>query len=306
MTTSIQLRYANNFSYAKVPFYDPNKPSNKINIGIVGIPFDSGCSFRTGARFGPSEIRKVSCILREYNISMNDYPFENKDVVDFGDINVTPFDITKAVDTMYKELCCLLNISDKYIILGGDHTISYPSLKALHNKHGQISLIHFDAHLDTYDTHFECSMTHGTPFKRAVNDGLLNGNKFHIGLRGGTYSKDDLINDKNLGFSVYPADEIMEFNINNVIKEIKEQIGTSKVYVSIDIDVVDPAFAPGTGTPEVGGFSSRELLKMIRSLKGLNIVGADIVEVSPQYDNVAQTTAMLASTLCYELLTLMK
>lgn len=308
-----KLRYTNNFSYARIPFYESIEPTNptefKINIGIVGIPFDGGCSFRTGARFGPSEIRKVSCILREYNIMMKDYPFgesNNKNVVDFGDINVTPFDITKAVNTMYEELKNILSVTNKYIILGGDHTISYPSLKAIAEKFGPVSLIHFDAHLDTYDVHFDCEITHGTPFKRATDDGLLNNNKFHIGLRGGTYCADDLTQDKNLGFVVYPADEISENNFDKMINTIKNKIGSTPTYISIDIDVVDPAFAPGTGTPEIGGFSSRELLKMIRTLKGLNIVGADIVEVSPPYDNVAQTTALLASTLCYELLTIMK
>lgn len=309
MSTTAQLRYSNNFSFAKVPFTlaKDNHPDTSQIVGIVGIPFDAGCSFRTGARFGPSEIRKVSCILREYNIAMKDYPFKDHQVIDFGDLNITPFNLELAVDHMRDGLTEILKVADKYIILGGDHTLSYPSLEAIYNKHGKVCLIHFDAHLDTYDTHFGCKVTHGTPFKRAVDNGFLHDyGKFHIGLRGGTYCEEDLVNDKNLGFVVYPADCVTNENLDVVINEIKNVIGTTKVYISIDIDVADPSIAPGTGTPEMGGFSSKELLSLVRKLKGLNIVGADVVEVCPAYDNSAQTTALLASTLCYELLTLMK
>lgn len=309
MSTTIKLRYANNHSFAKLPTYqqisqivDPKQ----IDVGIVGIPFDSGCSFRTGSRFAPSEIRKVSCILREYNIKMQDYPFKNQNIVDFLDLNITPFSIDQAIDDMYVGFTNVLKIANKYIILGGDHTLSYPSLKAIHSKHGKVCLLHFDAHLDTCDTHFGCKFTHGTPFKRAFDDDLLSNKKFHVGLRGGTYSEEDLSADHNLEFKIYPADIFNDTNCENIMREICDTNGTEKVYVSIDIDVIDPAFAPATGTPEVGGFSSREFLKMLRCLRGLNIVGADIVEVLPAYDNQAQTTAMIASTICYELLTLIK
>ena len=298
---NIKLRYANNFSFAKVPFYDEKKIYEKIDIGIIGIPYDSGCSYRCGARFAPSSIRTNSCILREYNIKMDVYPFK-KNIIDFADINVPPFNNEEAVKIMEVELDNILKKTDKYIILGGDHTISYPSLKAINKKFGKVSIIHFDSHLDTFDDHFGSKITHGTPFKRSVEENLLNENKFHVGLRGSTYSKDDLINDKNLGFYIYPCDYIDNHSINSMIKEIKEKIGDTKVYISIDIDVIDPAYAPGTGTPEVGGFSSREFINIIRMLKGLDIVGADIVEVSPSYDNSANITSLLAASLCYELL----
>lgn len=305
MSNKITLRYANNFSFAKIPFYNSDDETKELaSIGIVGIPFDAGCSYRTGARFGPSAIRTNSCILREYNIAMQTYPFE-KGVFDFGDINCTPFDITKSVEQMEEGLDDVLTKTKKYICLGGDHTISYPSLKSMYKKHGPVSIIHFDSHLDTFDCHFGSAVTHGTPFKRAYDDGLLNSNKFHVGLRGGTYSEKDLENDKNLGFKIYPCDAIDDMGIPTIIKQMRDQIGDSKVYISVDIDCIDPAFAPGTGTPEVGGFTSREFLRMIRSLKGLNIVGADIVEVSPSYDNQAEITALLAGTICYELMTIM-
>lgn len=323
------LRYCNNFSFAKrkfVSFKDivvKKKENNKKNhlkklrsykkqinklcdVGIVGIPFDAGCSFRQGAKFGPSSVRAVSCILREYNISQECYVF-NKKVMDFGDIFATPFDIPQAVNHMEKSLSNVLNYAKKYIIIGGDHTLSYPSLKATNQKYGKCSLLHFDSHLDTYDNHFGCTLTHGTPFKRAVDDGLLSEHRFHIGLRGGTYSKDDLTNDKNLGFNIYPADytDKNKCTVTEMMEEIKSKVIGTKVYISIDIDVIDPAFAPGTGTPEAGGFSSREFLAMIRVLKGLDIVGADIVEISPPYDSQAGTTALLGATICYELLAIM-
>jgi agmatinase len=302
---NIKLRYANNFTFAKIPFYNEDQENNKkIDIGIIGIPFDSGCSFRTGARFGPSSIRTNSCILREYNIKMDTYPFK-KNLVDFGDINVTPFNNNEATIIMENELDNILKKTNKYIILGGDHTISYPSLKAINKKYGKVSIIHFDSHLDTFDDHFGSKITHGTPFKRSVDENLLNENKFHIGLRGSTYSKEDLIHDKNLGFKVYPCDYIDTYSSYTMINEIKEKIKNTNVYISIDIDVIDPAYAPGTGTPEIGGFSSREFLNIIRLLKGLNIVGADIVEVSPSYDTNANITSLLASTICYELLSIM-
>jgi agmatinase len=300
----IKLRYANNFSFAKIPFYDENKKYEKIDIGIIGIPFDSGCSYRCGSRFAPSSIRTNSCILREYNINMDIYPFK-KNIIDFGDINATPFNNEEAVRIMELELDKISKKTDKYIILGGDHTISYPSLKTINKKHGKVSIIHFDSHLDTFDDHFGSKITHGTPFKRSVDDNLLNENKFHVGIRGSTYSKEDLVKDKNLGFNIYPCDYIDNHSICSMINEIKEKIGDTKVYISIDIDVIDPAYAPGTGTPEVGGFSSREFINILRMLKGLDIVGADIVEVSPSYDNTANITSLLAASLCYELLSIM-
>lgn len=327
-----RLRYCNNFSFGKQPFCclsksvkhhksDKSDKSNKLkslrnkskasykasyDVGIVGIPFDSGCSFRPGARFGPSSVRTVSCILREYNISQKCYPFKKK-VIDFGDIFATPFDILDAVDHMEKSLINVLKQSNKYIIIGGDHTLSYPSLKAINSKYGKCSLIHFDSHLDTYDDHFGCKITHGTPFKKSVEDDLLLEHRFHVGLRGGTYSEDDLSRDKNLGFKIYPVDyaDKKKCTVTEMMEEIVEQVKGTNVYVSIDIDVVDPAFAPGTGTPEVGGFSSREFLAMIRSLSGLNIVGADVVEISPPYDSNANITALLGASICYELLSIM-
>lgn len=301
---NIKLRYANNFSFGKVPFYNENMIDTKIDIGIVGIPFDSGCSYRCGARFAPSSIRTNSCILREYNMNLDVYPFR-KNIVDFADIEVSPFNNNNAIKIMENGLNDILEKTDKYIILGGDHTISYPSLKAINKKYGKVSIIHFDSHLDTFDSHFGSKITHGTPFKRVVEEELLNNNKFHVGIRGGTYSKEDLVNDKNLGFYIYPCNDIDNNMISNMITEIREKIKDSYVYISIDIDVIDPAFAPGTGTPEVGGFSSREFIGIIRKLNGLNIIGADIVEVSPSYDNNSQITSLLACNICYELLSIM-
>jgi agmatinase len=276
------------------------------NIGIVGIPFDSGCTFRPGARFGPESIRKNSRLLRSYNTEQNIYPFKDRKVIDCGDLSVTPFNNSDAITCMHDNINQHFEKFNNLIFLGGDHTISYPILHSINKKFGKVSLIHFDSHLDTWDSYFGEKITHGTPFKRAVENNYIDPHRsIHVGVHGSTNNEDDFVQDKNMGFTVISGKEIFKNGPYNAIDKIKTIVGTNPCYVSIDIDVVDPAFAPGTGTPEVGGMSSITLITLIQELKGMNIIGGDVVEVSPAYDN-NDITGLLAAKVCYELISLIK
>jgi agmatinase len=295
-------RYAGLGTFARLPRLDE---VSEADIAIVGIPFDAGVSYRSGARFGPTHIRESSRLLRPYNPAQDASPFALAQVVDAGDIAANPFDIAEAVEQIGAGMDELLAKKIKPVVLGGDHTIAYPIIKSLNKIYGPVTVIHFDAHLDTWDTYFGAPLTHGTPFRRASEDGLLDMSScVHVGIRGPLYTDQDLTDDTALGFQVITAASLDTIGTAGVIEKIAKRVGNKPVYVSIDVDVMDPAFAPGTGTPEMGGLSSREMLTLIRSLDQLNLVGADIVEVSPQYDN-AQITGIAAANLAYELITIL-
>jgi agmatinase len=295
-------RFAGVATFARLPRIDEVA---KADIAVVGIPFDAGTSYRPGARFGPSHIRESSRLLRPYNPAQDASPFALAQVVDAGDIAVNPFNIALAVEQIEAGIDELIEDGKRLVTLGGDHTIAYPILKSLHKKHGPITVIHFDAHLDTWDTYFGAPLTHGTPFRRASEEGLIDLEScMHVGIRGPLYAEADLSDDKRLGFEVVTSVDMDTLGVAGVIKRMLERVGNKPVYVSIDVDVLDPAFAPGTGTPEMGGLSSREMLALIRSLDAVNLIGADIVEVSPQYDS-AQITGFAAAHMAYELITIM-
>jgi agmatinase len=272
---------------------------------VVGVPFDAGTSYRPCARFGPGHIRESSRLLRPYNPAQDAEPFALAQVVDAGDIAVNPFNIELAVDQVEAGMTELISTGAKVLTLGGDHTIAYPILKSLHAKHGPVTVIHFDAHLDTWDTYFGAPLTHGTPFRRASEEGIIDLEScLHVGIRGPLYSTDDLSDDRRLGFAILNSTDADSLGIDGMISRMLERVGDRPTYVSIDIDVLDPAFAPGTGTPEAGGLSSRELLRIVRALDKTNLIGADIVEVAPAYDH-AQITGIAAAHLAYELITVM-
>ncbi len=293
-------RFAGAPTFARLPRIDEVE---RADIAVLGIPFDAGTSFRPGARFGPSHIRESSRLLRPYNPAQDAKPFALAQVVDAGDLAVNPFNIAEALEQIEAGAKILLDAGLKIVSLGGDHTIALPLLRALHAKHGPIAVIHFDAHLDTWDTYFGAEYTHGTPFRRASEEGLLDKNAcIHIGVRGPLYSDQDLAQDGDLGFQIVHATELDEIGTAGAIERMLQRVGDRPVYVSIDVDVLDPAFAPGTGTPEAGGLSSRELLRLIRALDQVNLIGADIVEVAPAYDH-AQITAIAAAHIAYELIT---
>lgn len=295
-------RFAGVATFARLPRIDEVE---KADIAVVGIPFDAGTSYRPGARFGPAHIRESSRLLRPYNPAQDASPFALAQVVDAGDIAVNPFNIELAVEQIETGIDELIDDGKRLVTLGGDHTIAYPILKSLHKKHGPITVIHFDAHLDTWDTYFGAPLTHGTPFRRASEEGLIDlGSCLHVGIRGPLYAETDLSDDKRLGFEVVTSVDMDAVGVAGVIERMLARVGNKPVYVSIDVDVLDPAFAPGTGTPEMGGLSSREMLALIRSLDSVNLIGADIVEVSPQYDS-AQITGFAAAHMAYELITIM-
>lgn len=295
-------RYAGFATYAKLPHLHE---VDEADIAIMGVPFDTGVSFRPGARFGPTHVREISRLIRPYNPAQDTSPFELVQVADAGDIVANPFNLDEAVSQIETAANELHESVDKIVTIGGDHTIALPLLRAAHKKHGPVTVLHFDAHLDTWDTYFGAPTTHGTPFRRASEEGLINmETSMHFGIRGPLYGKKDLADDTMLGFSVITSEFVEEEGIQAAIDRMRARIGDTPLYISIDIDVLDPSHAPGTGTPEAGGLTSRELLRAIRGIAELNIVGADVVEVAPAYDH-AQITGVAASHVVYELLTAM-
>lgn len=297
-----QPRYSGAATFARLPRIDEVADAE---IKIVGVPFDSGVTYRPGARFGPSAIRQASRLLRPYNPAQKIDVFQTVQVADCGDISANPFNIEEAIEAVSNHASQLIAGNSRLITLGGDHTISLPLLRVMHARHGRIALVHFDAHLDTWNTYFGAPYTHGTPFRRAFEEGLLAEEScMHIGIRGPLYGSSDLVEDAGLGFQVITTDMVAEMGPKEVAAQIIRRVGNSPLYLSLDIDVMDPAFAPGTGTPEAGGLSSREVLTIIRALSGLDLVGGDVVEVSPAYDH-AEVTSVAASHVVYELITLM-
>jgi agmatinase len=275
-----------------------------VDVAVIGVPFDSGVSYRPGARFGPAAIREASRLLRPYHPVLDVEPFAVQQVADCGDIVCNPFDIAEAVEAIETAATHVLDGGSKLVSLGGDHTIALPLLRAVARKYGPVALVHFDAHLDTWDTYFGAPYTHGTPFRRAFEEGLLRTECLtHVGIRGPLYSSTDLSEDARMGFAIVSSEALDEIGAAAVAAGIRERIGAAPLYISIDIDVLDPAHAPGTGTPEAGGLTSRELLGILRGLAGANLVAADVVEVAPAYDH-AEITCIAAAHMAYELISL--
>jgi agmatinase len=292
-------RYAGEATFARLPRLDE---VSQADVVILGVPFDSGVSYRPGARFGPSHIRESSRLLRPYNPALQVPVFASQQVADAGDLAVNPFNIDDAIGAIERGARALLERTRFVLTLGGDHTVALPMLRAVSAVHGPVAVVHFDAHLDTWDTYFGAAYTHGTPFRRAAEEGLLDRTGcLHVGTRGPLYTDADLDQDSELGFQVIPAPDVEQLGVPGMVERIAQRVGDRPVYVSIDIDVLDPAHAPGTGTPEAGGLTSRELLATLRSFARLNLVGADIVEVAPAYDH-AQITGIAAAHVGYELL----
>ena len=295
-------RFAGPATFARLPRLDE---VIRADVAVVGAPFDSGVSYRPGARFGPAHIRQSSRLLRPYNPAQRTSPFVVQQVADAGDIAANPFDIQTAITQIQAGAESALDSAGKLLVLGGDHTIALPLLRVMAKRHGRIAVLHFDAHLDTWDTYFGEPYTHGTPFRRASEEGLIDATRsVHVGIRGPLYAETDLADSERLGYSTIPCTDYDRIGVDGVISAMRERLQEGPVYVSVDIDVLDPAAAPGTGTPEAGGLTSRELLATLRGLAGLAIVGADIVEVAPAYDH-AEVTGIAAAHVGYELISLM-
>ncbi|MCO5969330.1 agmatinase [Actinoallomurus soli] len=300
--SSTTPRYAGPATFARLPRLDQVEHAD---IAVVGVPFDTGVSYRPGARFGPVHVREASRLLRPYNPALDIAPFDIAQVADAGDIAVNPFDIGEAIDTIQASALDLTAAGTRLVTIGGDHTIALPLLRAAAERHGPVALVHFDAHLDTWDTYFGAEYTHGTPFRRAVEEGILDTEALsHVGTRGPLYGKKDLQDDHRLGFGIHTAADLLRRGVDEIADRLRTRVGDRPVYLSVDVDVLDPAHAPGTGTPEAGGLTSRELLEILRGFTGLNVIGADVVEVAPAYDH-AELTGVAASHIAYDLVSLL-
>ncbi|GAA4823576.1 agmatinase [Tomitella cavernea] len=299
-------RFAGPPTFARLPRIDEVRPDGlRGGIAVLGAPFDAGTSYRPGARFGPGHIRASSRLLRPFHPGLGVSPFAARQVVDAGDLALNPFDIPAALGDVEAGVAGLRASGMRVVTLGGDHTLALPILRAVARDTGPVAVVHFDAHLDTWDTYFGAPYTHGTPFRRASEEGLIDLRRsVHVGTRGPLYSEYDLRDDAVLGFQVIPADTYETEGAAGVAHRMLRRLGDGPVYVSVDVDVLDPAHAPGTGTPEAGGLTSRELLLTLRALAGRGLLGADVVEVAPAYDH-AEVTGIAAAHVVYELLALL-
>lgn len=276
-----------------------------LDFAIYGVPFDTACSYRSGARFGPQGIRNISVMMKTNN------PIQEVNILDYlkgadmGDVNINPGYIHPTYASIEEFATHILDAGAIPIALGGDHSITLAELRAVAKKHGPVSLIHFDSHADINDEVFGEKYNHGTPFRRAIEEGLIDPYKsIQIGMRGSLYDAGEFKLAASLGLRTIPSHEVRELGIPAVIEEIKSRVGDNKAFLTFDIDFFDPAFAPATGTPEVGGFTSLEGLTFIRALKDINFVGFDVVEVSPPYD-CAEITSLLAANVVFEFLSVL-
>ena len=273
-----------------------------LDACFVGVPLDIGTSNRPGARYGPREIRSESALLRPYNMATRAAPFDSLTVADIGDVAINTFNLAASVEIIERAYDDILSKDCIPLTLGGDHTIALPILRALARKHGPVGMVHVDAHADINEAMFGESITHGTPFRRAVEEGLLQGDRVvQIGLRGTGYHADDFDWPREQGFRVVPAEECWHRSLTPLMEEVRESLGEVPVYLSFDIDGIDPAYAGGTGTPEIGGLTTMQGLEVIRGCRGLDLVGADLVEVAPVYDT-SGNTALVAANLLFEML----
>ena len=273
-----------------------------LDVCFVGVPFDIGTSNRPGARFGPRQIRAESALIRPYNMATRAAPFDSLSVADIGDVPINTFNMRKSLKIIEAAFDQILRYDCRPLTLGGDHTIVLPVLRAMKTKYGAIGLIHVDAHADVNDTMFTEKIAHGTPFRRAVEEELLDPARVvQIGLRATGYAADDFDWPRSRGFRIVQAEECWHKSLTPLMAEVRKQLASGPVYVSFDIDSLDPAFAPGTGTPEIGGLTVIQAIEILRGCRGLDIIGGDLVEVAPPYDS-SGNTALVAANLLYELL----
>jgi guanidinobutyrase len=276
-----------------------------IDVGFIGIPMDIGTSWRSGTRFGPKQLRQESAMIRPYNIQTGAAPFDALECADLGDVAVNTFNLSETIRLITETYDAHLLHDVIPMGLGGDHTMTLPILRSIAKKHGPVALVHVDAHADVNDEMFGEKETHGTVFRRAYEEGLITADKvFQIGLRGTGYTADDFSEAADWGFNQWLAPELWHKSLSPLAAEIKEKIGGQKTYITYDIDSLDPSFAPGTGTPEIGGLTTMQAMELIRGLRGLNIVGCDLVEVSPPYDP-SGNTALVGANIMFEMLSIL-
>ncbi|MGV2456856.1 UNVERIFIED_CONTAM: agmatinase [Acinetobacter seifertii] len=295
-------RFGGIASMFRLPVIKEPNDFDLLDAAFIGVPLDIGTSLRSGTRFGPRQIRAESVMIRPYNMATGAAPFDSINVADIGDIAINTFNLQESIRIIEEEYDRILSHNITPLTIGGDHTITLPILRALNKKYGKIGLIHIDAHADVNDEMFGEKFAHGTTFRRAVEEDLLDCNRVvQIGLRAQGYSADDFNWSRRQGFRVVQAEECWHHSVAPLMEEVYKQVNSGPVYLSFDIDGIDPAWAPGTGTPEVGGLTTIQALEIVRGCAGLNLIGCDLVEVSPPYDTTGNT-ALLGANLLYEML----
>jgi len=286
----------------RLPHIQSAKDKQKLDAAFVGVPLDIGTSLRAGSRFGPRDIRANSVLIRPYNMATGAAPFDSINVADIGDVAINTFNLLDAVRIIEQAYDEILGFAIRPLTLGGDHTVTLPILRAMRKKYGKVGLIHVDAHADVNDEMFGEKIAHGTTFRRAVEEDLLDCQRVvQIGLRATSYGADDFNWGRRQGFRVVQAEECWHKSLVPLMAEVRQQVSGGPVYLSFDIDGIDPAFAPGTGTPEIGGLTTIQGMEIVRGCLGLDLVGGDLMEVSPPYDTTG-STSLLAANLLYEML----
>jgi agmatinase len=301
-----QPRYSGVRTFANLPLASLAReplPERRIDAAVLGAPFDTATSFRPGARFGPEAIRSASSLVRPYHPALDINVFETLAVVDGGDLEITPGNAERTAEQLAAGLEPLLAQGIVPLVLGGDHSVVLGELRAQAAVHGPVGVVLLDAHADVWDQYYGERYFHGTPFRRALEEGLVDPSRcLFAGMRGPLYSRADVDAPTELGFEVITGDELRNLSPGEYRARVKDRVGDGPAYLSFDIDVLDPAFAPGTGTPEVAGVQPREAIELLRALAGLRFTGFDVVEVSPPYDGPGQITALHAAAIAYELL----
>ena len=295
-------RFVGITTFMQLPY---TKDLQGVDVAVLGIPFDTGSPFRVGCRFGPSAVRAMSLMLRPINPYQNLNVFEECAIVDYGDADVVPGYLPESFERIEAALAPLVARRVIPIGIGGDHSIALPELRALGRRHGPLAVLHFDSHTDTWDTYF-AGQRHsaGTAFRRGVEEGLIDAHaSMQIGMRGSLFSSQDIEQSLALGYEVVSTDQMLDASVDTLARRILAKFRGRRVFLSFDLDVVDPAFAPGVQTPEAGGPSARDVLRLLRSLRGLDLAGADVVEMNPNYDP-GQISALLAATVVAEILAL--
>ncbi|MGY8997200.1 MAG: agmatinase [Alphaproteobacteria bacterium] len=293
-------RFAGPATMMRLPTQDD---AQGLDACFVGVPLDIGTSNRAGTRHGPRQIRAESCLIRPYNMATRSAPFDSLQVADIGDVAINTFHLPKCMDIISNFYAEKILAHDAIpMTLGGDHTITFPILRAIKEKYGPVGLVHIDAHADINDHQFGEPIAHGTPFRRCVEEGLIDGNRtVQIGLRGSGYAAEDFDWPREQGFRVVPAEECWYKSLTPLMEEVREKVAGGPVYLSMDIDGLDPAFAPGTGTPEIGGLTTSQAMEVIRGCRGLDLAGCDLVEVSPPYDP-SGNTSLVGANMLFEML----
>lgn len=295
-------RFCNTGTFMRMPRVES---AEGLDFAIAGAPFDTACSYRTGARFGPAAIRSISAMIKPNNVILQVNIMNDLKGGDLGDFNITPGYIHPTYDAIEEGVSGIVGQGAVPIVLGGDHSITLAELRAVAKKHGPVALLHFDSHSDLCDEVFGQKYNHGTPFRRAIEEGLIDpSHSVQIGMRGSLYDPDEHKMAAELGMLLIPAHKVRAMGFEELLRTVEERVGDAPCFLTFDIDFVDPAYAPGTGTPEVGGFTSYEALELVRNVKDLDFVGFDVVEVAPAYDH-GEITAYLAANLVFEFLSIL-